>query len=105
MLGIKQDTSREEESVYEELKENYEKWGVKSYYITDDTVNDRPEKMKMIGNITRRLSFQPMLNGYARADLLISHSKEVWDDMIDAGFTSHSYGVETLNHKPTRLCW
>ena len=99
LLGIKQDTSREEDSVYEELKENYEKWGVKSYYITDDTVNDRPEKMKMIGNAARRLSFQPMLNGYARADLLISHSKEVWDDMIDAGFTSHSYGVETLNHK------
>ena len=98
LLGIKEDMSRDEDSVYEELKENHDKWGVKSYFITDDTVNDRPEKMKMVGNAVRRLSFQPMLNGYARADLLISHDKEVWNDMIDAGFTSHSYGVETFNH-------
>ena len=98
LLGIKDDTSRDEDSVYEELKENYEKWGTVSYYVTDDTVNDRPEKMRMLANAVRRLDFRPHFNGYARADLLISHPKETWDDMIDAGFTSHSYGVETFNH-------
>ena len=102
LLGIKGDMSRDEDSVYEELKENYDRWGVKSYYITDDTVNDRPEKMKMVGNAVRRLPFQPMLNGYARVDLMISHGKEVWDDMIDAGFTSHSYGVESFDHRSAK---
>lgn len=103
LLGLKGNMMRDEDSVYEELKENYERWGIKSYYITDDTVNDSKEKMKMVGDAVRRLDFQPQLNGYARADLLIHHGKETWDDMIAAGFTSHSYGVESFNHEAAKV--
>lgn len=103
LLGLKGNMMRDEDSVYEELKENYDRWGVHSYYITDDTVNDSKEKMKMVGDAARRLDFQPQLNGYARADLLISHGKETWDDMIAAGFTSHSYGIESFNHESAKV--
>lgn len=99
LIGLKGDMSRDEDSVYEEMLENYQRWGVTNYYITDDTVNDRPEKMAKMASAIRRLPFTPHLSGYARADLIITHGKETWDDMIDMGFTAHSYGVETLNHK------
>lgn len=99
LLGMKQDTTRNEESVYQELLENYEKWGTTNYYITDDTVNDSKDKIALIARAVRRLPFQPHFSGYVRADLLITHGKDTWDDMIDMGFTSHSYGVETFNHK------
>jgi hypothetical protein len=102
LLGLKGNMMRDEESVHDELKENYERWGIESYYITDDTVNDSKDKMKMVGDAVRKLNFQPQLNGYARADLLIHHGKETWDDMIDAGFTSHSYGVESFNHESAK---
>jgi len=102
LIGLKGNMMRDEDSVYDEFRENYERWGVSSYYITDDTVNDTKEKMRMVGNAVRRLSFQPQLNGYARADLMISHGKETWNDMIDAGFTSHSYGIESFNHQSAK---
>ena len=99
LLGMKQDTTRNEDSLYEELLENYERWGTTSYYITDDTVNDSKDKLASIARAVRKLPFRPHFSGYARADLLIRHGKDTWDDMIDAGFTSHSYGIETFNHK------
>lgn len=98
LLGMKGDTTRNEDSLYKELLENYERWGITTYYITDDTVNDSKDKLASIARSVRRLPFQPHFSGYARADLLITHGKDTWDDMIDMGFTSHSYGVETLNH-------
>lgn len=99
LVGLKGDMSRDEDSVYEEMLENYEKWGVTNYYITDDTVNDRPEKITKMANAIKRLPFTPHLSGYARADLLIIHGQKTWDDMINMGFTAHQYGVETFNHK------
>ena len=99
LLGMKGDTTRNEDSLYKELLENYERWGTTTYYITDDTVNDSKDKMASLAKSVRRLPFQPHFSGYARADLLIRHGEETWNDMIDMGFSSHSYGVETFNHK------
>ena len=98
LLGMKGDTTRNPDSIYEELMDNYERWGITTYYITDDTVNDSKDKLKIIANAVRRLPFKPHFVGFTRADLLISHGKEAWDDMIDAGYTSHAYGIETFNH-------
>ena len=103
LLGLKGNMMRDEDSVHQELLENYERWGVYNYYITDDTVNDSKEKMKMVGNAVNRLPFQTQLHGYARGDLMIVHGKETWNDMIDAGFTSHSYGIESLNHESAKV--
>ena len=103
LVGLKGNMRRDEDSVYEELLENYERWGVWNYYFTDDTVNDSKEKMKMISDVVDRLPFQPQFNGYARADLLIRHGKETWNHMINSGFTSHSYGIESFNHASAKV--
>jgi radical SAM superfamily enzyme YgiQ (UPF0313 family) len=102
LLGMKQDTTRYEDSVYEELLENYERWGVTNYYVTDDTINDSKDKIALIARAVRRLPFRPQFSGFIRADLLIRHGKETWDDMIDIGLTSHHYGVESFNHKSAK---
>ncbi len=99
LIGIKGNMDRCQQDLYEELLENWEKWGVKHYYITDDTVNDRVDKMEKVADAVRKLPFQPQFSGYARGDLMIRHGEKTWEDMIDIGFTAHSYGVETLNWK------
>lgn len=99
LLGMKEDTTRDEDNLYEELLENYEKWGITNYYITDDTVNDSKDKIALLARAVRRLPFQPQFGGYVRADLLIRHGEDTWKDMIDMGFTAHSYGVETFNRE------
>jgi hypothetical protein len=103
LIGMKEDTSREETSLHTEMLENYERWGTENYYLSDDTVNDRPEKMEMIANVSRKLPFQPFLAGYARFDLLVTHGQRTWDHMLEAGFTAHHYGLETLNHKAGKI--
>ena len=102
LLGMKQDTTRYEDSVYEELLENYERWGVTNYYVTDDTINDSKDKIALIARAVRRLPFRPQFSGYIRADLLIRHGKETWNDMIDIGLTSHHYGVESFNYESAK---
>ena len=99
LLNMKQDTTRYEDSVYEELLENYERWGITNYYVTDDTINDSKDKIALIARAVRRLPFRPQFNGYIRADLLIRHGQDTWDDMIDMGLTSHHYGIESFNHE------
>ena len=102
LLGMKQDTTRAEDSLYEELLENYERWGITNYYVTDDTINDSKDKIALIARAVRRLPFQPQFSGYIRADLLIRHGKETWQDMIDIGLTSHHYGVESFNYESAK---
>ena len=103
LIGMKGDTTRDPISVHTEMTENYERWGTENYYLSDDTVNDRPEKMKMLAEVARKLPFQPFLAGYARFDLLVTHGKETWNHMIEAGFTAHHYGLETFNHKAGKI--
>ena len=103
LIGMKEDTTRDKTSLQTEMMENYQRWGVENYYLSDDTVNDRPYKMEMIAEVARALPFQPFLGGYARFDLLLTHGQKTWDHMIEAGFTAHHYGLETFNHKAGKI--
>ncbi len=97
-LGVKGDHSRHAENFEEELKENYEKWGVTHYCLSDETANASSEYISKFANIVRKLPFQPQFHGFIRGDLLIRRAKQDWDNMIDMGFTSQSMGIETFNH-------
>jgi len=94
-IGIKEDTSTSEEILYRELMENYQKWGVKNYYITDETLNDRTEKLIKIKNVIQRLDFQPNLTGFVRADLLKSHPEHM-ELLAESRVWGQYYGLETF---------
>ena len=98
VLGVKDDYSRCAESLDAELRENYEKWGVTMYTVSDETINDRPEKLKKIAEISRNLPFELNLMGFMRGDLLVANP-DTWQDIWDMGLWSHFYGIETLNHE------
>lgn len=95
ILGVKGDYSRSAESLKEELLDNYNRWGLTVYSVSDETVNDSPEKLAKCAEVIRNLPFQPHLTGYIRADLLVNRP-ETWQDIYDMGLRSHFYGVETL---------
>jgi len=97
-LGVKGDHTRDAEDFEEELRENYDKWGVTRYLLADETCNDRSEKIEKFANATKRLDFQPQFHGFIRGDLFVKRSREDWDNMITMGFTSHSMGLESFNH-------
>ena len=98
VLGIKEDHTRDAEDFYLELQDTYDRFGVTKYTVSDETVNDYTAKLEKFAGATRRLSFQPRLFGFARADLLVAR-KQDWDLMIEMGFVGHHYGLESTNRK------
>lgn len=95
-LGVKEDYSRSEESIYNEIMTNYTKWGTTNYIIADDTFNDRDTKIERLANVVKRLPFQPNFSAFIRLDLVISRPQQL-QLLIDARVWGHFYGIETLH--------
>jgi len=101
ILGVKGDYSRTAQSVYDEMSENYDKWGIEHYLVIDETFNDSSEKIEKFANVIEKLPFQPKMTAFIRGDLLASRPRD-WDNLIKMGITSHFYGIESMNHKAAK---
>ena len=97
--NIKDDHSRSEDNLYEELLENYNKWGTTNYSISDETVNDYTEKIERFAGSIRKLPFKPNMAGYIRGDLLV-HKQKDWQAIEDIGLNTQFYGIESF-HTPS----
>lgn len=97
VLGIKGDYSRCADSLFEELWNNYTDYGVNVYTVSDETINDNPEKLAKFAKAINKLPFDVHLQGFIRADLLVANP-DTWQDIWDMGLWTHLYGIETLNH-------
>jgi len=100
-LGIKEDYSRNEESIYNELLDNYKKWGTINYIIADDTFNDRDSKIEKLVNVVKRLPFKVNFSAFIRLDLIISRPQQL-ELLVKARVWAHFYGVETFHLKAGR---
>ena len=72
ILGVKEDHTRTAEDFESDVRENYDRWGVKNYYVADETFNDYSEKIVKYANVVDKLDFKPVFTGFMRADLLIN---------------------------------
>lgn len=97
ILGVKGDVSRDSKLYAEELQRNYDLWGTTNFQISDETFNDRTEKIEKFANATSQLSFKPNISGFIRADLLASRPQD-WPLLEGMGFWSHWYGIDSFNH-------
>lgn len=97
ILGVKGDNSRTQDDFEEEMKHNYDNFGIKNYFIADETFNDRTEKIIKFADVVDKLNFKPFFSGFMRADLLVTH-KDSWDPLIKLGVGGHFYGIESFNH-------
>jgi len=86
------------ESFVTQMKENYDRFGVKNYIVADNTFNDTTEKIRTYAEGVQELDFDPFFAGFIRADLLISRPQDK-ELLLNMGFLGHAYGIETLNHE------
>ena len=98
LIGQKniEDYIKTPEMIREELMENWEKWGVWKYYITDDTFNDSTEKLEAFLAIVKSLPFKPAFWGFFRLDLIASHPEQI-PLIKEIGFKDIVVGIETFN--------
>ncbi len=98
ILGVKEDTTRDLTLLENELKKNYDNYGVTNYQVADETLNDRDEKLAKIGNIVKNIGFELNFNAFIRADILFSKPQQL-DLLGEARVWGHYYGIETFNHQ------
>jgi len=94
----KLDFIRSGENIYNELMDNFKRFGTTRYIFSDDTFNDSVEKCKMIYDISNRLPFKLEWWGYIRLDLMAAHPETI-DWLLGSGLKSAWFGIETFHDK------
>lgn len=102
VLGVKEDYTRSVESAELQLRTNFDKWGMKDYIITDETFNDRTDKITKFANMIEKLPFRSFFTAFIRADLLIKRPKDR-EELLRMGVLGHFYGIETFNPKSAKI--
>ena len=103
MTGAKTvDYLKYKDVVYKELLDNYQKWGIKHYFIVDDTFNDSVQKLEILSDIIQQLPFQPEFGAYIRIDLLAAHP-EMAQLLKNIGLKFALYGLETWNSETSKI--
>lgn len=101
VLGVKGDYTRDADDFNLQLTDAYERFGVTNYYASDETFNDRTDKIIKFADAAEKLPFRPNMSGFVRADLMVSRPQD-WEHMQRLGFFGHFYGVESFNHKTAK---
>jgi radical SAM superfamily enzyme YgiQ (UPF0313 family) len=96
VLGVKGDYTRDADDFNLELRDNYDRFGVKNYIVADETFNDRTDKITKYANVVEELNFSPSFTGFMRADLLVARPKDR-EELLRMNFIGHYYGIETFN--------
>lgn len=99
VLGVKTDHTRSAEDFRDNLKRNYDNYGIYRYSITDETFNDHSAKIIKYADVVEALDFKPNFGGYIRADLLHTRPEDK-EHLARMNFNAHHYGIESF-HRPS----
>lgn len=98
MNGKKQlDFIRNADQLAQEMQENYDRYGITTYNIVDDTFNDNEWKLEELHRAFQRLTFQPRLWAYIRLDLVSRNVEKNMKLLYEIGLRAVHFGIETLN--------
>lgn len=103
VLGVKGDYGRHMENAELQLRDAYDRFGITQYLISDETFNDRTEKITKIADMVQTLDFQPFFASHIRADLLISRPQER-EELLRMNNLFHFYGIESFNYESAKVC-
>lgn len=88
--------ARSAKSIADDLKRNYEEFGIQSYSCVDDTIIDGKEKIHLVEEVFSKLNFPIFWGGYLRLDLF--YNRPEWIKLLrDVGFSGAFFGIETLH--------
>lgn len=90
------DYTKTADTLRQELIENYEKWGITEYMISDDTLNDSMQKVNFLYDVVMSLPFKIQFSAYARLDVL-GANWEMAPKLKEMGMRSVEFGIETMN--------
>lgn len=103
LIGKKKfDYMRDVDNIVGELRHNYQRWGSRLYIISEDTFNDRIEKLEILADAIEQLDFRPQFVTYARADLIFAKPQSM-ELLRRIGIRGVHFGIETFTPQAMKL--
>jgi len=97
LLGKKKnDYIRDTSNLADEIKENYERWGVNNYIFMDDTFNDNIYKIEQVLEAVRISGVKITYGVFMRADLMAIFPETI-PMLVESGLKTAIFGFETLH--------
>jgi len=94
--NVVEESLKHSDVIYEELMDNYNRWGTTKYWVADDTFNDSTEKLEIILSVIERLPFRPEFRAYTRLDVMHSNFRQV-ELLRDIGLVNTWIGVDSIH--------
>ena len=97
----KNESLRSIHCIEEEILDNYEKYGVTDYWVTDDTFNDDHDKVIAWYEMSQRLPFKLKWSSFIRWDLVYANRNRDIPQaklLADSGATLLHLGIESTHH-------
>jgi hypothetical protein len=95
------DYLRDPENIYQEMVDNYERYGVTRYNFLDDTFNDSTYKLERLAEVFKKLPFKLEFWTYLRLDLLHRFPEQI-PLLRDMGLRDAFFGIESLNYESAK---
>lgn len=102
LIGLREDTSVDEEELYRFLQQAYDDFGIVNFGLADDTPNNTTEQIRKLVKAVRRLNFQPKFGGFARLDLFKTQPEQI-ELFAEAYIQNVQYGIETLHRETGKI--
>ena len=87
---------KDRDNLRDELRENYDRFGITGYMFADDTANDSPEKVLSLDKVFESLPFDIEWTGYGRVDVIHRH-REQRELLRKSGLRALLFGIETFH--------
>lgn len=89
------------ETVIESMQTAYDIAGITNFFLADDTINEVDNKLELLGEAKRALTFEPDLMSFVRLDIMGAKPHQI-DLMQECNLRGHFYGIESLNSNVTK---
>lgn len=95
LIGKKRfDYIRSVDNLSDEIKRNWEEFGLKTYLFADDTFNDSTHKLEQVYKAIRRSNVDVSFSSYLRVDLLHRNPEQI-ELLNEMGLHGANFGIES----------
>lgn len=92
----KMDYLRSPQNLADEIKRNYDLFGITHYALGEDTMNESIAKLEWIRKGIKLSGIDITFSTYLRHDLMYAHKEQI-DILCEIGLVGAAFGIESLN--------